>query len=105
MMEIQFELQATQISQGGFKVDWLTSFTAGMPSTSAVAALLGASLALLPYGSTKDATFARLRRRRQPLERLRKEMFFFCVWVCATFFSAATPLEICPNYRLYLNLG
>jgi len=47
-----------------------------MPSTSAVAALLGASLALLPYGSTKDATFARLRRRRQPLERLRKEIFF-----------------------------
>lgn len=63
-----------------------------MPSTSAVAALLGASLALLPYGSTKDATFARLRRRRQPLERLRKEIFLR--WVCATFFSAATPLEI-----------
>ena len=92
MMEIQFEspkslkLQATQISQGGFNnLDWLTSTQLGMPSTSAVAALLGASLALLPYGSTKDATFARLRRRRQPLERLRKEIFF-ALGVCFIFF-------------------
>lgn len=73
-----------------------------MPSTSAVAALLGASLALLPYGSTKGATFARLRRRRQPLERLRKETFF-CVGCVLHFFyccnSSRNMSELLPIFR------